>query len=261
LPFDDHAGYLRSRTADFLATIGLANGTNSGVIRSHADSEGLREVIRQLDALENPTISPILLTHILASDTSLDLTDDHFTRMTPLLETFLREIGDPIAIPDSAAAAHGLPSFRTTVPVFHCLDGFAAVIAPAMCKGPDAKAQIKALSPTVTIIFNETNFEIAAQVAPRECSVLIVKPSIPGLYHVWQGRNLPGIFSPFGQRQLLTARNVAFGIAMILQLAGIGKPASATPQERVAIIANLCRATEPKREFGMMAPHIYATSK
>jgi hypothetical protein len=208
-PFSDRAGYLRPRIADFLATTGLTNGINSTEVRGYLDGEALRTAIRELDALENPAISPVLLIHVIASDTSLDLTEVHCQRMTPLLATFLQEVGDPITIDDEAAAANKLPPFRTSVPVLHCIGGFAAIVAPVMCKDSGSLDVLKALKPNVQIIFNETNFEINGETPPGSGAVLIVKPSIPGLYHVWQAREFPGLFSPFAAKQLMTAKKIS----------------------------------------------------
>jgi hypothetical protein len=180
--------------------------------------------------------------------------------MTPLVETFLRDIGEPIALPDEACTARGLPPFRTTIPVFHCVGGFAAVLSPAMCRSPEGLEQLRALPATVRIIFNETNFEIASGVPQGGSAVLIIKPSIPGLYHVWQARGLPGLFSPFGAKQVMTARTIAFGISMLIQLATVDQPARALSQERLNVIAKLCRG-DPRKDFGIVAAQVYSQSK
>jgi hypothetical protein len=71
----------------------------------------------------------------------------------------------------------------------------------------------------------------------------------------------PGPFSPFGQKQVMTANNIVFGIGMIIQLTAPERVSPATEQERFAAIANLWRGTDATRELGVMSAHVYATIK
>jgi hypothetical protein len=256
-PFGFRGGRLRPRIADFLATIGLSNGSNSNQVRAQLDGDAVADAVRRLDALETPALMPVLLTHVLASDASLEWGDSHWSRMTPLMQAFLREIGEPLAVPSKVAAACKLPPLRTPVPTFHCQGGLAAVLSPAMCEGSDGVAALQAQTPTVRLIFNETNFEIAAQMPPGPGAVLVVKPSLPGLYHVWLTRGLAGVFSPFAPRQLMCARSIAFGVAMLMQLAAVEHSPRPPSADRLAVISELCRQTPVGKDMGILAPQVY----
>lgn len=256
LPFGHKSARQRSRIVDFLATTGLLNGTNSNQVRAHEDGDEVRRAIQSLDRLDDLMVSPIILTHVVATDTSLEWNDDHLNRMTPLIETFLREIGDSLVIPDEVAAARGLPSCRTAVPAFHGVGGFACILSPAMCRDVQGLTKLREQKPTVSIIFNETNFEIHGQLPPGESAVLIVKPSIPGLYYVKQVRGLQGVLSPFGCKQMLTPSMLAFGIAMLLHLATVDRPIVSRAEQRQAVIAGFCHG-EVDTGFGMMAAQVY----
>jgi hypothetical protein len=256
LPFGYRPPYQRSRIVDFLATTGILDGTNSCQVRAHADSAELRAAIKRIDELETVQLFPVILTHIIATDKSLEWTESHLNRMTPLLQTFLRSIGKPLTIEDDTASKRGLPPFRTTIPVFQTNGGFAAVIAPAMCKDRAGIEKLREQTPTVRIIFNETNFEIAAPPPDGESVVLIVKPSIPGLYHVWQVRGIQGVNSPFSAKQIMSPRAIAFGISLVLQIAAADLPVSPLAAERLAAIATLCQE-EPAKELGMIAAPLY----
>jgi hypothetical protein len=156
--------------------------------------------------------------------------------MTPLMRDFLRKIGEPMQIAQVAGA-----DLAGAVPVFPCLGGFAAVLSPALLRGPDQVAKFGEIESCVRVVFNETNFEIVEEMSDENVAVLIVKPSINGLYFVWQAKAIPGIVSPFGAKQVLSAKALAFNIAMIIELTATGRGIPSAEQARRGIIAELCQ--------------------
>jgi hypothetical protein len=175
--------------------------------------------------------------------------------MTPLIAEIMREIGDPLEIGDAAASARGIPPLRTSVPAFPCFGGVAAVLSPAMCKDASGAKQLDGMSPLVELIFSEANFELVAELPEGESAVLVIKPLENALYQVWQVRG-PPVLSPFGARQVMSARAIAFGIAMIIQMSLFEHPGRSIARERAMVIAGLCRS-EAQRELGVLAAQVY----
>jgi hypothetical protein len=258
-PFDHRGGYNRPRIIDFLATTGLLNPSNSKSVQGHVTNSRLQDLIRQFDQLENPQVVPVLVTHVMSTDTSFDVNAERATRMTPLLTHFLRDIGEPVTVSDSAAAAHGIPALRTTLPMFPCYGGLAAVIVPSMCKGQAGVRELAKIRPLIRIIFNETNFEIAAKIPDGPGAVLIVKPSISGLYHVWQARRIPDVLSPFGAKQIMSPRTIAFGMSVLIELSAVSSAPRAIDKERIAVLNELWKDVQVSKEFGLMATQIFTS--
>jgi hypothetical protein len=243
---------------DFLATTGILDAHNTQEIRPHPLNVQLQQVIHRFDATLNPEIFPILVTHILPTDTSLAYTPDHAARMTPLMRLFLRRIGEPMQISDTAAATHKLPPFNTNIPTFSCMGGFAAVLCPALIRATDPLEQFSRIESSIRIIFNETNFEIIEQFPGDNISVLIVKPSINGLYYVWQAKSRSGIVSPFGAKQMLSAKALAFNLSMLIEMTAPSRTLPNMEKTRKNLIAELCERPVVQ-EFGPTASGAFAS--
>jgi hypothetical protein len=242
-PFNYKAPFQRPRVVDFLAGMGLFQKNNEMHLRAHKMSDKLATVLSKFDAIGNLTVVPIPLCHLLPSDTTLDYTPEHATRMTPLMEQFLKKIAEPIQISDEAAADRRLPAFKSSVPVIPCGDGFAAIISPAMCKD-GAGEWLRSQRGTIRIFFDEADFEVKHAITPGPGWVLIIKPAVNGLYYVWQVHDGSSVISPFASKQLLSAKTIAFYIALVLDLAqSDGKSADAVQKERKGLIADLCSET------------------
>jgi hypothetical protein len=252
-PLDHHWPSQRSRAVDFLTTLGLVDSQNSGDVRVHsADSLTLKSVLDRLDALDSPHVAPILLTHVLPDDSSLTITEESAVRMTPLMRAFMEDIGEPMLITDAAADAHALPRLRTAVPVFPCFGGFAAVLSPAMLKSDNVVADFAKIKGSIRLIFNETNFEMTGSETHGEEAVLIVKPSIEGLYFVWQAQEIAGISSPFSTKQTLSASVLAFYLSMLVEQTVLADVAVDIPAKRKEVIEELCSGPVV-RELGPIA--------
>lgn len=247
-PFNQKAPFQRPRVIDFLTTMGILDQKNQLAVRCQTDSEAVKAVIGKFDALEVSQIAPVVITHILSEDETMKYSEKHHQRMTSHLQTFMREIAEPMAIDQEAAKSHGLPELRTTVPMIVSADSFGAVLCPAMAKEESGAREIAAMADTcaIRIIFNETGFEVLpSDVATGSQFVLIVKPTLKGLYHVWQISTIENIISPFGDEQTLTAQAIGFNISLLLELATSTRPATVTQdlvQQRCMLISELCKS-------------------
>ena len=178
----------------------------------------------------------------------MDYSAAHHQRMTQLLQQFMREIAEPMAISAEAAQSHKLPELRTTVPMIVSADCFGAVLCPAMAKEESGARQIAEMANNtpIRIIFDETGFEVLPKDVPAgKQFVLIVKPSLRGLYHVWQISSIDGIMSPFSSQQTLTAQAIGFNISLLLELCTAVRSATATrdiTEGRRQLIAELCKS-------------------
>ena len=230
-PFNQKAPYQRPRVIDFLTTLGILDMDNRLSVRVQTDNEAIKSVIDRFDALEVSQIAPIIVTHILSDDETMDYSAAHHQRMTQLLQQFMREIAEPMAISDEAAQSHKLPELRTTVPMIVSADCFGAVLCPAMAKEESGARQIAEMANNtpIRIIFDETGFEVLPKDVPAgKQFVLIVKPSLRGLYHVWQISSIDGIMSPFSSQQTLTAQAIGFNISLLLELCTAVRSATTT---------------------------------
>jgi hypothetical protein len=179
--------------------------------------------------------------------------------MTSLLTAFLKAIGELVTVSDTDAAAHRLPAVRTIVPMFPCHGGLAAVLAPLMCKSQAGVQELAKIRPLIRIIFNETNFEIAAKIPDGSSAVLIVKPSISGLYHLWQGRRITDVLSPFGAKQIMSPRTIAFGMSVLIELSAASSTARIIDKESIAVLNELLKDTHLSKEFGLLATQFFTS--
>jgi hypothetical protein len=109
----------------------------------------------------------------------------------------------------------------------------------------------KVTSP-ITIIFNETDFEINQKFEDVPGIVLIVRPAINGLYFVWQAVMPPEVISPFCGKQLLSAGTLSFYLSMLIEMAIATRVGADIEAKRRAIVAGLCKGPVCP-EFGPLA--------
>ncbi|OHT13776.1 hypothetical protein TRFO_15994 [Tritrichomonas foetus] len=219
--FNTSSPYQRPRVADFISTMGLLRDKNKAGVRVyHNSNEKLKKVIQKLDAIDSIPLLPVVVYHILSSDTKnrqgeviFDEEKSH-TRMTPAFLQFLREIGEPMKI---SSELNILPPLRTTIPIIPSMDSFIAILSPSMASDTDGAKVIFDFGQTsaMKIIFNETSFDInfQAEKKPKQ-HVLCVSPKGNGLYHVTQMFIPRYIYSPFAEEQTISAEVLAFNIAM-----------------------------------------------
>ncbi|KAK8841250.1 hypothetical protein M9Y10_027451 [Tritrichomonas musculus] len=149
----------------------------------------------------------------------------HSKRMTPALLRFLREIGEPMKISEEL---HILPPLRSTVPVIPSFHSFIPIISPAMAVEEKDSQTIFNIGETsaMKIIFNETNFYIRPPACEKNLKQFVLaispKPRESGsdscsFYNVTQLIVPNGIYSPFTDRQIMTAKTIAFNIANVYE--------------------------------------------
>ena len=214
--FTDQTPYHRPRFGDVLAGLGLLTCGNThhiGIIRNVAHAE---KAIKLFDKLDNEAIMPVGIVHLLPTDKNYhDCHVDYVPgkssqRMTPLLLKFFREIGEPMTIDTGV-----VPALRSTVPVIPCCQSLVAFFTPAMGKTEEDAKKLYDIGEqaSMKIIFNETDFELRYQNLehPKQ-HVLIIRPTLSGLYYVRQAQCPTDILSPFPAEQLMSAKTLAFFI-------------------------------------------------
>lgn len=262
-PFNYKAPYQRPRVVDFLTTMGIIDNQNQLNVNAQTDDAKVKEVIEKFDKLDNPYLIPIPILHVLPSDTSIEFNKDHHKRMTPLFKKFLQQIGTSYSVNDTSAVSHNIPELRTSVPMIPLTHALAALLTPSMAKTEDGAAMIASIQSVIHIIFNETNFELNTQKMnlTNECFMLVIKPTMNGLYHVKQITKMKEFISPFGDEQTLTPETISFNISLIIQLASSCTEKRMTSKgvikQRKKIISELCSKPGPA-ELGPLASCIFS---
>jgi hypothetical protein len=211
-PSQNHALFQRPRVIDFLAELGLLDCYNKAHIRAFKRKD-VEKAIHDFDRLESVRIVPVAVSHILPTDKSLDT---EVSRMTPLLQKFIKAMGEPVKISEPAARSHGIPSVRTAVPVIPYSGGWSAVITAAMLRNPKEFSCIKEAA-KVIILFNETGFELQ-EVKHQDKPVLVIKPLSNGMYFV-RLHNVPeNVIPPFAEKQLLSGKTLSFNLALLVDM-------------------------------------------
>jgi len=247
LPFGEKAPYQRLRAIDFLITMGIADNENSNDVRAQLNIEAVKSVIERFDKLDTPNVVMVPIKHVLPSDKDLSWNPSLFQRATPLMQKFLRDIGEPLDISGEAAEMQELPSFRTTVPVIPVLSSFAAFVTPTMASDSTGAQAIFSSYDTsfVKIVFNESSFNLQIEPETKSNSfVFIVKPTIEGLYHVWLLQKPDDVISSLGFEQTVTAKTLAYNISICIEqcLPSIYKKLSpSTVKSRKELIKELCK--------------------
>jgi len=255
IPFGHREPYHRPRVADFLVTMGLVDAHNKLNVQAHKETPELKAAIEKFDKVDNISVKPIIVTLHLPSDKQLETPPD---RMTPLLQTFLREIGEPIDF----ELKEDFPKMRTTVPVITTLNSFTVVLTPAMGADEEARKTIQdsAENSLIRIIFNESGFELnmkelneeAKEFSDRQ-TVLIIEPLGNSLYKVHQIHTYHEIVSPFGPVQTLSAKTLAFNLSIVMQMTNSLASKKAfvnSVKARKSAISDICPESNGLPEFG-----------
>ena len=248
-PFSDVTPFHRSRCADFIAGLGLVRNKNMAKINIITDLEAVKKVIEGFDRLESLPILPVSVSHILPSDKSYHDCKVDFVpgetskRMTPLLQRFLQEIGEPMVLREDTP---GLPPLRTSVSTLPSCQSIIAFFTPSMAKTEEGAKMLYDMGEqaSLKIIFNETDFNLRYKLKenPRQ-QVLFVKPNVNGMYHVKQVHCPKDFLSPFAAEQLMTARTFGFFIAICVEQSLRTNPRHAMPnlvEARRKLVASLC---------------------
>jgi hypothetical protein len=215
-------------------------------VRVHS-AAAVNPVIAEFDALDVTPVILLPVTHILSTDDGLEFASAHFGRGTPLLQQFLRDMGESIDISEKEAAAHQLPKLRCPVPLIPSVSTFGALVAPSMAATEEGARAVadSAQRAFVRIIFNETDFEYMPPVTPDDQFILVVRPAIRGHYNVWQVGQIAQVVSPFANQQTLTAQSLAFNLGLILETTAYlrtEEEVQNTVEKRIALIGGLCMA-------------------
>lgn len=248
--FNTQMPYQRSRASDFVSTFGFLNNKNTKEIRTYSVTKNpeieakLKSVIKQLDDTDSLAVLPLVIDHILPNDEEIVAkeqlinndyikfeNDKTHNRMTQNLLTFLREIGEPMTIPDGSSDI--IPPLRTTAPTIPSFHSIVAILSPAMASDVNGARSIfdlgdKAL---VRIFFNESDLKINLPESMKNSKQFIfsISPSnsysqdgeseIYRLYYVKQLATVCGFSSPFTTEQAMCAESIGFNLAMIYEQA------------------------------------------
>ena len=262
VPFNYKAPYQRLRIVDFLTTFGILDIENKNVVRPQVDVAAVDAVKKKFDQADNAPIVPIPIIHFMAGDLDLEYKQEK-ARMTPLLLSFLKEIGEPIELSAEASEFYKLPAVNTTVPTVPFLTAFATFFTPGMGATPHDSEKIHNLQKDapIKIIFNESGFELNIPKDDKASSFLIVvKPLFSGLYQVDIVNSPPDILSPFTYTQVLNAKSLSINLTLALELLihDIQKQiCPSTPDARGKIIRELCPKDKKYPELAALAPGMF----
>ncbi|KAH0791718.1 hypothetical protein GPJ56_004404 [Histomonas meleagridis] len=237
----------RPKVIDFLTTIGILDSNNSLSVRLQLNKEHVLSVIKRFDELEKLNVNVIPVLHVTCEDDALLFKPAHHKRVSQLLQQFMREISEPMVVSDTAAKDHKLPPLRTTVPIIPSSNSVSALVCPSMAKAEDGAKTIfnMARESVIHIIFNETDFDlkISKDYLKSDQMVLIIKPTLNGLYHVKKLSNFKDMLTPFGEQQTMTAEGIAFGLSIcgdaIVPLMSV-KEFNDACNKRLELIRELC---------------------
>ena len=209
--------YKRPRVVDFITKMGLLVGNDTYNLRAFTHTSLVKAAIKTMDSFDNAFFTPVIITHILPSDKSLNIMGLS-QRMTPLMSKFLHEIAEPMQISDECADASNLPHFRSSVPCIPLTRGHIAFVSAALAKDEFESTKLKEASSFVKIIFNETDYDlkITPEKKPKDL-LLLIRPKTNGLYHVTQVQVPPDMYSTFAEEQTLTVRTIAFNITACIE--------------------------------------------
>jgi hypothetical protein len=238
-PFAEPQPHQRPRVVDLLTTLGILNGSNRRGVRIQK-REAVKQTIAEFDALDVVPICLVPVTHVLSGDTTLEFNEERATRTTALLQQFLRDIGEPMEIPDGK-----IGKLKTSVPIITAGTWFGAIVAPSMAATEeDARAIAEqAETAVITLIFNETGLEYIAGLAKGKQFVFVVRPSGRAFYHIRQVDALGELPSPFTQEQTLSAQTLAFNLGLLVELTAHLNREEAVEnavEMRIILIGQLC---------------------
>jgi hypothetical protein len=209
--------FKRPRVIDFVTKMGYLIGNDSYSLRTFNNIDAVHEAIRQIDMIDSAFFTPVVITHVLPTDRSLNVINSS-QRMTPLMSKFLHEIAEPMSISDAVAEASGLPLLKSSVPCVPLARGYIAYISAALTKDESQASKLKEVEPLVKIIFNETDYDIKLECEKKPSHLLLViRPKGDGLYHVAQVQVPSSIYTSFSDEQVLTANTIAFNITTCIE--------------------------------------------
>ena len=213
----ENAAHQRPRVVDFITKMGYLIGNNVYSLHTFTNKDAVIEAIKQIDMIDSAFFTPVVITHVLPTDRSLNILNLS-QRMTPHMSKFLHEIAEPMTISDSIAEASGLPLLKSSVPCIPLVRGYIAYLSAALVKDESEALKLKDVESHVRIIFNETDYDIKLDCEKKPSYLLlVVRPKGDGLYHVTQVQVPPTIYSSFSNEQVLTANTIAFNIATCIE--------------------------------------------
>ncbi|KAH0789251.1 hypothetical protein GPJ56_006802 [Histomonas meleagridis] len=264
IPFNYKPERNRSRVVDFISRIGLFESNNKFDIRPQNNLENIEISIREFEKYEKPYLFPIEVIHVLPIDKSYHYTEAHQKRMTPLMLRFLKEIGEPFSIKKEDSELMNWPKLRSSIPSFPILGGFGVFISPALCDDSETFEKIKNLHAPIKVLFNETEFILNKELIEKEFLngsdsdhlnlILIVKPTLNGLYHVTQVKGINYPVSPFWEQQTMTPKTLLFSLALTMELIDYKQMLSSKLKERRNALSLLCQENS-QPELGMISPN------
>ena len=185
--------------------------------------------------------------------------------MTPLMLSFLKELGQPMQSSRQAAELYNLPETNTPIPVVPVITSFAAFLTPGMGKTEEDSRKIDELFKSerapISIIFNESGFELNIEKDEKpETYVLVISPAFqPGLYSVSLVQSPNDYMSTFSQLQVMSPKSIAFHISVALEnmLPSIHKIITPSiSKKRNELIKSLC-ADEKVPELAAISTGVF----
>ncbi|EAY14091.1 hypothetical protein TVAG_351390 [Trichomonas vaginalis G3] len=215
--FNQHQPYQRPRVADFISKMGLLTQPSVYDVTYFTSDETVRNSIEKLDQVEFTTVEPVLIKHVLPCDKSIEDTNV-CKRMTPLMSQFLEQVGEPMQLSPECCSANDIFILNTPVPAVPMTRGHIIFMSSAMVNSDITAKKINQTETLVTIIFNETDFDLKIELEKSPKSLLLViRPKGKGLYHVTQLQVPLEMYSPFCEEQCISAKTLAFNISVCIE--------------------------------------------
>ena len=256
-PFNYKGPIQRPKLVDFLITLGFFESSNKIDFREQSDKEKVESAIKDFDDIDILPIIPIKIIHVLPSDNSIKYQEEHLTRMTPLMEEFIKQIGEPLEINDENADKRKWPRLKTTIPSIPCSNGFVGFISPAFTNDEKAIEKIDSLLSPIVIIFNETNFRINPVIPSYTTTLyLIVKPMYYGLYSVIQSNEITDPYSPFCNEQIMSLETLILNISVYIESINFKAKNKKIIKDRRMVLTELSKS-QTIQEIGLISSGLF----
>ena len=169
----------------------------------------------------------------------------------------MRQVSEPFLISEDASKTHHIPSINTPVPMIQGSYSVATLMSPSMGSTEKDAQNIYDFINTssIIIIFNETDFElnINSDFIKENQVLLIIKPTLDGLYYVKEMDKLNSINIPFTKQQMISAQTIGFYISICLDgLISTKQEINDICTKRLDLINTLCK-DPPIQELSMIA--------
>jgi len=213
--FNTNHEYQRARVIDFLLGLGIVDVNNTLKVCPQQNIAEIQKVITTFDSLDELSIIPIPVIHILSCDSKIEFSETMHSRMTESFHSFMSSIGEPFEI---QKGTNNIPGLRSSVPLIPGSIGFGAIISPSMAHDIDGARLIfetSSRSP-ICIIYNESNYDLCLPPTGSQ-QVIVIRPLDSLTYYVSEPNPIPGQMSPFTSGQVLMSKNISFNLALCFE--------------------------------------------